>query len=209
MFDISNLWLFLLATVALNLTPGPDMLYVISRSISQGKKAGVVSSFGITVGALIHAVMAAFGLSFIISQSVLAFTVIKTAGALYLIYLGIKGFFMHRNVVIKKDKKVFSYKRMFWQGVITDILNPKVALFFISFLPQFVNPKSGMITEQILFLGVLFNISGITVLLLTTALFGYIAGWMEQHAFFEKMQKWFMPTSFVGLGIALLFSNRE
>ncbi len=156
MIDTSNLWLFLAAGIMLNLTPGADMLYVAARSTSQGTKAGIVSALGIAAGCLVHIFGAIIGLSALIAQSATAFEIIKYLGAAYLIYLGIKSIIkkdFNSDRLKSQDKK--SLWQIFKQGVITNVLNPKVALFFLAFLPQFIEPSSPNVSVQILFLGML------------------------------------------------------
>jgi len=123
----------------MNLTPGTDTMYIISRSISQGRKAGVYSVLGISTGSFIHTLLAAFGLSIILKQSILLFTAIKIMGAAYLIYLGIKMLFQKSPLTFEPSAlKHLELRKIYMQGVITNVTNPKVALFFISFLPQFI-----------------------------------------------------------------------
>ncbi|KIL45297.1 LysE family translocator [Jeotgalibacillus soli] len=141
MFGIINFELFLMTALLLNLTPGTDTMYIVSRTISQGRQAGVFSALGITTGTIFHTLLAAFGLSIILMNSVLLFNAIKIIGAIYLVYLGL-------NMIITKSLKKenrsipteFTKRKIFIQGMITNITNPKVALFFIAFLPQFINP---------------------------------------------------------------------
>src|SRR6476659_5379208 len=124
--NIHSFWLFALASLMLNLTPGNDMLYVITRSTSQGIKAGVVSSLGIMAGCMVHIIAAVVGLSAIIARSALAFNIVKYAGAAYLIYLGLRSLVnKKRSFEIKTDVPVLSHRNLFWQGVVTNVLNPK------------------------------------------------------------------------------------
>lgn len=157
MFGTQNLSVFLLAAISLNLVPGADTLYIISRSIAQGKKAGMVSVLGISTGSLLHTTAAALGLSAILATSAVAFTVVKLIGAVYLVYLGIQ-MFIDKNSQVNID--IDSENKSLWvvyrQGILTNILNPKVALFFLAFLPQFVDPASSARVFSFLFLGCLF-----------------------------------------------------
>lgn len=140
MFGIENFELFLMASTALNVIPGPDAVYIVTRSITQGRRAGLISSWGICTGAFIHTVIAGLGLSAILISSAYAFTVLKYLGAAYLIYLGIKSFFNQSNsfeIFSSKTSPVNSWT-IFVQGVLVDLLNPKVAIFFLAFLPQFI-----------------------------------------------------------------------
>ncbi|MBS1933681.1 MAG: LysE family translocator, partial [Bacteroidetes bacterium] len=156
--------MFALTALLLNLTPGNDMLFVIARSSSQGSKAGIISAFGIMAGCAVHMFAAVAGLSAIIASSAVAFSIIKYIGAAYLVYLGIQSILDKTNKLnVHRSIQKTSYKKIFWQAVVTNVLNPKVALFFLAFLPQFINTKSGNATLQILFLGVWFNIGGTLV----------------------------------------------
>ncbi|MGZ5190446.1 MAG: LysE family translocator, partial [Flavisolibacter sp.] len=136
---IDNFWVFALTGLLLNLTPGNDMIYVIARSSGQGIKAGVISALGIGAGCIVHILAAVIGLSAIIAQSAIAFDIIKYAGAAYLIYLGIKSLLSKKKKLTINKLEEISYTKIFWQGVITNVLNPKVALFFLAFLPQFID----------------------------------------------------------------------
>ena len=162
---IANLILFLAASLALITTPGPDMLYVITRSISQGKRAGYISSVGVSVGILAHTILAALGLSLILKTSATAFLIVKFAGAAYLIYLGIKTVVNKGSFVTQGEEGGnISTRELFTQGLLSNLLNPKVALFFMSFLPQFVGNNPASYTLNMLLLGGLFFILGLLVL---------------------------------------------
>src|SRR5262245_35646575 len=137
MNDPANLIVFMTATLALNLTPGPDMLYVIARSVGQGQKAGVVSALGIGAGCLAHTFAAALGLSALLMSSAVAYDVVKYAGAVYLIYLGVRALMSKSRFERQSELKPARLSDIFYQGVVTNVLNPKVALFFLAFLPQF------------------------------------------------------------------------
>src|SRR3569833_2302361 len=143
MLHLQNVYLFFIASLMLNLTPGNDMLYVASRSISQGSRAGIISALGIFCGCFVHIFAAVFGLSLIIARSAWLFNMIKFAGAGYLVYLGIRSLLSKANTnETEQDSAKLNYWKLFKQGVITKALTPKVAIFFLSFLPQFVDPQS-------------------------------------------------------------------
>lgn len=209
MIETSSLLLFMAAGLMLNLTPGPDMLYVATRSMHQGQKAGVVSALGIGAGSIVHCLAAAFGLSAILMYSATAFMVIKFAGAAYLIYLGIKTLLSKQSALGAPMLERVSLKKMFWQGVITNILNPKVALFFLAFLPQFVNVEKGNTALQILFLGTLFNISGTTVNTLVGLFAGYAGQRLMQSPKAMTIQRWVTGSVFLALGARLAFAERK
>lgn len=207
---IENFWVFALTGLLLNLTPGNDMLYVIARSSGQGTKAGVVSALGIGAGCVIHILAAAVGLSALITQSATAFTVIKYIGAAYLIYLGIKSLGAKKSsLVVHKKVKELSYKKIFWQGVLTNILNPKVALFFLAFLPQFITIQHGSPVLQILFLGAWFNIVGTLVNVLVALLFGKIGVFLAKSPGFVQWQERITGVILIGLGIKVALSSKK
>ena len=134
MFSIENFYLFLGVSIVINLSPGPDMIYTAARSLSQGTKGGIFSALGVFCGCLFHITAATFGLSKIIEESVLLFSIIKYAGAAYLVYLGIKALFNKKQKADITNLPALSNKKIFTQGMLTNILNPKVAIFFLSFL---------------------------------------------------------------------------
>ncbi len=173
--DASSYWLvFFSAAIAINISPGPDLIYILSKTIAHGRKIGIVSSLGVCSGALVHVCAAAFGLSAILATSAVAFTVVKVVGAGYLIYLGIKALRSKGatfDMVVKKQSKSTTWSA-FRQGALVDILNPKVAIFFMAFLPQFVRPELGHASAQIFILGVLVILVAVVVecaLVLTAA----------------------------------------
>ncbi|HEY4876542.1 MAG TPA: LysE family translocator [Puia sp.] len=205
-----NFWLFAVTALLLNLTPGNDMLFVIARSSSQGSKAGIVSSLGIMSGCMVHMIAAVAGLSAIIAKSAVAFTVIKYVGAVYLIYLGAKSFLdKEKNIQVNNSIIKTSYKKIFWQGVLTNVLNPKVALFFLAFLPQFINTKTGNATAQILFLGVWFNVGGTLVNIIVALLFGKIGKLLSKSGRFVQWQKRITGSILIALGIKVALSSRK
>jgi threonine/homoserine/homoserine lactone efflux protein len=209
MIETSSLLLFMAAGLMLNLTPGPDMLYVATRSVNQGQKAGVVSALGIGAGSIVHCLAAAFGISAVLMYSATAFMIVKFAGAAYLIYLGIKTLFTKQNALGAQTLEPVSLQKMFWQGVITNILNPKVALFFLAFLPQFVNVEKGNTALQILFLGTIFNISGTTVNMLVGLFFGYTGQRLMSNPKIAIIQRWVTGSVFLALGARLAFAERK
>jgi threonine/homoserine/homoserine lactone efflux protein len=207
---IQNFWVFALTALMLNLTPGNDMLYVIARSTSQGSKAGIVSSLGIMAGCMVHIIAAMAGLSAIIASSSLAFDIIKYIGAAYLIYLGIRAVLSKKHSLeIKTPVKKLSYKKIFWQGFLTNVLNPKVALFFLAFLPQFIDIAKENTGWQILFLGTWFDVGGTLVNIVVALLFGKIGQWLNRSAAFVQWQQRITGTLLIALGIKVALSSRE
>ena len=179
---VATLVPFFVAALTLNLTPGADMTYVIARSVGQGRAAGVVSALGVSAGSLVHALLAALGLSALVLQSETAFQVIKYAGAAYLLYLAWKAWRATDASMGVAPRPPARLRRIFAEGALTNLLNPKVALFILAFLPLFVDPARGSVAGQILFLGLLFNTSGTTVNVLVAAFVGWLAGTARQRA---------------------------
>ena len=163
MFGTHDLWLFVLSGFLLNITPGPDTLYIVGRSSTQGWRAGAVAALGIGAGTLVHICAAALGLSAILAASASAFTAVKFIGAAYLLYVGIS---LIRSAGASKSSpsavvaRAASIRIIFVQGFLTNVLNPKVALFFLAFLPQFVAADAGSKPLAFLFLGAIFDFNG-------------------------------------------------
>ena len=204
--DSSSYWLiFFSAALAINISPGPDMIYIISRTIAQGRKIGIASSLGVCSGALVHVFAAALGLSAILATSAAAFTVVKYVGAAYLIYLGIqslrsKG--ISFDVPVRESVQITAWQA-FRQGAMVDVLNPKVAIFFMAFLPQFVRPELGHDALQIVVLG------GFVILVAVVVESFIVITAARTTAFFRRNRRlsiWldrFLGSVLIGLGIRL------
>ncbi len=209
MFNIENFYLFLSVSILVNLSPGPDMLYTAARSLSQGTRAGIFSALGIFTGCLFHTTAAIFGLSKIIEESFLLFSIIKYAGAAYLIYLGLRSFFRKKkNEAALSALSTMSYRKIFMQGMVTNLLNPKVAIFFLSFLPQFINPHSSNLREQIAVLGFWFDIQGTLILILVAWLTGAFRFILQRNKNFWNWQEKITGLILVGLGIKILTGKK-
>src|SRR5579859_1561689 len=203
---------FLVAALALNFAPGPDMLYVLGRSLGQGRKAGIVSALGIFAGCLVHITAAALGLAALLQASAAAYNVIRYAGAAYLIYLGVRMLFgkQTQNALSPRNSPPSaSLGRIFTQGVITNVLNPKVAMFFVAFLPQFVNAARGPVAFQIAILGLIFNVGGTLVNIGVAFFAGHIGNRLRQSTRAARLQRWFTGSIFIGLGIRLGLASRK
>ena len=210
MILVNDFLIFALASLVLNITPGNDMLYVATRSTSQGVKAGVISALGIAGGCIVHLLAAVIGLSAIIASSAIAFDIIKYVGAAYLVYLGIRSILSKQNKFsIDKNVEKKSLSKLFWQGVLTNVLNPKVALFFLAFLPQFIHPEKGNTSMQILLLGLWFNFSGTIVNCIVALLFGKLGNWLSDKQAFIKWQSKITGLLLIGLGIKVALSSRK
>ena len=204
MFGIHDFGLFLAAGILLNLTPGPDTVYILGRSITQGREAGIASALGISLGSIFHTCAAALGLSAILATSALAFGTIKLIGGAYLIFLGIKMILDRRKQLsLPSNFRRRTTLAAFRQGILTNILNPKVALFFLAFLPQFIDPASNMKIAAFITLGLTFVTTG-TIWCLILAWFASAFG--ERLRANETITQWLNRTTgalFIFLGLRL------
>jgi threonine/homoserine/homoserine lactone efflux protein len=206
--ELSSLTLFFVATAVLLITPGPAVLYIVARSIDQGRLAGIVSTLGISMGALFHVAAAALGLSAVLVNSALAFNIVKYLGAAYLIYLGIRSFMVKEDVAQPTHLQPQKLSRIFRQGIIINLLNPKTALFFFAFLPQFVSVNNGApITAQILFLGAIFVLMALFSDSMYAILAGTMGHWLRGNLNFIRKQRYFAGTIYIALGLTTAFSG--
>jgi threonine/homoserine/homoserine lactone efflux protein len=198
---------FVGAALALLVVPGPAVLYVVTRSIHQGRRAGLVSVAGIHLGTLVHITAASAGLSALLVSSATAFTVVKLAGAAYLIVLGLWTLLARRpdtEIALGGERRL---RRVFAQGVVVNVLNPKTALFFLAFLPQFVDRSRGHVTLQIALLGIVFAVLG----MMTDSLWALGAGSagdvLRRSRHFARVQRYVSGSVFVGLGVLAAFAG--
>ena len=183
------------------------MLYVIGRSVGQGRKAGIVSALGIFVGCLVHVTAAAAGLAALLRSSPIAFSLIRYAGAAYLIYLGAKILLRPPQPLDAPETSDAPMAAIFRQGVITNVLNPKVALFFLAFLPQFTDVSRGPVALQVLLLGLIFDVGGTLVNLAVAYGGGHAGEALKRNQKLVRLQKWITGTVFVGLGMRIGLSR--
>ena len=203
---------FLFAGILLNLTPGNDTIFILSKSIGQGRKAGIISAIGIGAGCIVHTMMAAFGLSLVIAKSIMLFNVIKIAGAAYLVYMGYK-MIVEKNglntAAISSLSSSPGYFKIFRDGVITNILNPKVALFFIAFLPQFIDPAVKSPEIPFLILGFTFILTGTAWCLLlacfAAVIFKRLKNNKQSAILINRICGW----TLVALGVKVAITNPE
>ena len=179
--DTHSLLVFMAAALALNVTPGPDMLYVAARGAAEGRGAGVASALGIAAGTLVHIALVALGLAALLATEPEAATALRLGGAAYLVVLGLRSLLRPAGIA-DRPLTPATRARVFWQGVATNVLNPKVALFFLAFLPQFVDPARGSAPSQVLALGLLFNASGTLVNLAVALASSRAAGRLRRSA---------------------------
>lgn len=205
MYGIMNFEVFLVAAILLNLTPGTDTMYIVSRSISQGRTAGIYSALGISAGVVVHTLLAAFGLSVILVQSAFLFNVIKIIGAFYLAYLGIKMLLAKKTAKEQKSLPKQDNKKIFVQGMITNVTNSKVALFFLAFLPQFIHTDAG-VTSPIAFiiLGLTFTLTGGAWCLITAYFSSMATNKLRGNSKFETVLNKLTGVIFIAMGIKLL-----
>jgi threonine/homoserine/homoserine lactone efflux protein len=205
--DAANLALFAVAALALLVVPGPAVIYVVARSIHQGRRAGLASVLGIHVGTLVHIAAATAGLSALLVSSSIAFTAVKIAGAVYLIALGLWTLFSRRpeaEVALGGEQNL---RRAFAQGIVVNVLNPKTALFFLAFLPQFVDADTSHPAVQIAVLGILFALLGLVTDSLWAVAAGTAGGLLRRSRRFVRGQRYVTGTVYVGLGVATAFAG--
>ena len=201
MVQLLNLPVFLLAVLILLLTPGPAVLYIIARSMDQGRLAGFVSVLSIESGNSVHVLAATLGLSAILMSSALAFSIVKYLGAAYLIYLGVRRLLARdqSHEIAKLQRQ--SLRRIYSQGVLVATLNPKTALFFLAFLPQFVDPSMGSVSLQLLTLGGIF----VMMAIVTDSIYAFLAstasGWLKRNQSFLHADRYIVGSVYIGLGV--------
>jgi threonine/homoserine/homoserine lactone efflux protein len=194
--------LFVLASLALLLIPGPAVLYIVSRSIDQGRAAGLASVLGVSTGTLIQVAFAVVGLSSLVLASAIAFDVVKYAGAVYLLFLGVKRLLSRSEAEVSESRSPKTLRRLYTQGVIVNTLNPKTALFIFALLPQFVDVHAGRVWLQVLVLGLTLCALG----LLSDGLYAFVAGTaadrLRGSRGLARVERWFGGAVLIGLGIA-------
>lgn len=211
MIGIIHFETFLLTGILLNITPGNDTIFILSKSISQGKKAGIVSALGIGTGSIVHTVLAVLGLSIIISKSILLFNIIKYTGAVYLLYMGYQ---MLRsksqfNDTTSLENKSTNYNKIYRDGIITNVLNPKVALFFIAFLPQFINPNLKDTILPFITLGMTFITTGLIWYLVLVTFSSTISAKLKKNNKTETIINRICGITLIGLGIKIALTNKK
>ncbi len=205
--DWSSLGIFVAAAVLLLITPGPAVLYIVTRSVDQGRRAGLVSALGVHAGTLVHVAAAAAGLSVLLAASAVLFGVVKYLGAAYLIFLGIRRLLDKAPIIGAGSARAVPLRRAFVDGAVVNVLNPKTALFFLAFLPQFVDPARGPVGWQVLTLGFLFVLLGLVTDGLYAVGAGSIGRWLRANPRCISRQRWVSGGMYIGLGVAAAFST--
>ena len=197
--DLSTLLLFMAAAGIVVAIPGPNHLYIITLSVSQGRSAGLTSAAGVETGTLVHIAAAALGLSSIIASSALAFSVIKYAGAAYLIFLGLRTLLRRPK---PGSRSADQLSKVYREGILVNVLNPKVALFFLAFLPQFIDTNSGLAALQIIVLGLVMSLMGMASDIVYALTGGALRNLLERRPRFLQAQRYATGTVYLGLGAA-------
>jgi threonine/homoserine/homoserine lactone efflux protein len=217
MFDSTRFFLFLTAAVLLAIAPGPGMLYVLARSLAGGKREGVLSALGTFLGGMVHVFAAALGVSVVLAKSAVAFSTVKYVGAAYLCFLGVRMILDARGGAREEEtgvqvcgaKDVKPARNPLWQGVATEVLNPKTALFFLSFIPQFVNRAGGHVFLQFVALGTISVVLNTTADLIVIALAGPLGERIRSSATFRRRQRTATGAIMIGLGTYLATSENQ
>lgn len=208
MIELTQLLYFIAVSVALTLLPGPDILFVLSISISQGKKAGIATASGLCTGLLFHTTAAALGISALVYSSAIAFTIVKYAGAFYLIYLAFKALKETGTFFSSFEVKETDVPLLYKRGIVMNLLNPKVSLFFLAFLPQFVIAGSGSIPLQMIFLGIVFLFQALFIFFLVSIFAGFIGSRIMKMSNAGKYVNWAKAGIFSIIGVELALSGR-
>lgn len=196
---------FLLASIALTLSPGPDILYVMTQSISNGKKFGIATAAGLVSGILVHTTLIALGISAILKQSEMVFTSIKILGACYLLWIAFQVYKAPASITFSKERSPQkSVRALFKQGFIMNVLNPKVTLFFLAFFPGFIDESLGNVTQQIYLLGFLFMLQAFLIFSLVSILADQLTVFIRTNQKFALFLKWLQIVVFVGIAVLIL-----
>ena len=206
---LPTLSIFLLAALGLLLVPGPAVIYIVTRSAAHGRKAGFASVLGIEVATLIHSMAAALGLSALLLASAVAFQLLKYAGAAYLIYLGVRTFFSRDEMTGPLLPAPANLSQLFAKGLVVNLLNPKTALFFYAFLPQFVDPSKGAVQLQIFMLGILFVMLATCTDGTYSLLASSVGRWIFQNVRMRRVRRYVSAGIYVALGVAAAVSGVE
>ncbi|RCV47358.1 LysE family translocator [Marinitenerispora sediminis] len=211
MFDTHTLAIFIAAGAALVIAPGPNLIYILTRSVSQGRRAGVISSLGVETGTLVHITATAVGLSSLLAASELAFNVVKYVGAGYLVYLGIRALRDGDQLSLTPSSATppRALPRVYRDGILVSIFNPKVALFFMAFLPQFVDPAQGSVVAQVVQLGGIMAVMGLAMDLVYALGGGAIGGWLARRPALASRQHYLVGGVYLSLGAATALSGRH
>ncbi|WP_050183216.1 LysE family translocator [Domibacillus robiginosus] len=208
MFDFSTLLTFTAVVIGLFLVPGPAVLLTAARTVQNGRKAGVITGLGLATGDLIHTIFAAVGLSAILMTSASAFNMVKWAGALYLFYMGIRAIFAKASQTEMAKASAASAGRIYSQAILAEVLNPKTALFFLAFLPQFVDPTRGASIVQFMTLGFIFVLLGVVYTTLIAITVGPISRWIKRFSWLNQGGNKMIGAIYISLGLKVALQGR-
>jgi len=208
MLEFQTIVMFVTASTLLALAPGPDILFVLTQSMTKGSRSGIVIALGLCSGLVFHTTAVALGVAVIFQTSMLAFTILKCVGAGYLLYLAFMAFKDASRSKLDADKSPLSLKALYRRGIFMNITNPKVSIFFLAFLPQFTNPEQDNVTAQIFTLGALFMLCAFVVFTLVSLLAGRVGNWFSKTKNGEKILNRAAGTIFAALAIKLALSSR-
>lgn len=208
MIEPAKFAVFIGVSWALIIAPGPDMFYVITRGMAHGRRAGILSAIGVVCGILVHTTAAAFGLTLILQTSAFAFLLVKYVGAAYLVYLGVKAWREKRTFSLKTSPLIVKSRTLFWQGVLSSVFNPKLAIFFLAFLPQFINKGSSHGTVQMFILGLTFASFGLCFLFVVGYFSGTVGRWLTRRPRYAQFFQRLAGGILIGLGIRLAAAER-
>jgi threonine/homoserine/homoserine lactone efflux protein len=209
MIEPTRFVLFIGISWALIIAPGPDMFYVITRGMAHGRKAGMLSAIGVVCGILIHTTASALGLTLVIQSSVFAFLLVKYVGAAYLLFLGVKTFRDKSTFSLHSPTSTMNSITLFWQGVLSNVLNPKIAIFFLAFLPQFVDKGSNQFMLQMVMLGLTFAGMGLCFLLVAGYFSGALGGWLARRPHYPLFLQRLAGGILIGLGMRLALAEKQ
>jgi threonine/homoserine/homoserine lactone efflux protein len=207
--DLTTLMLFAAAGTILVLTPGPDMIYVLTRGIGQGRAAGIVSVLGILAGSFVHASAVALGLASLFAASPLAYDILRYAGAAYLLWLAYKALAAGNDEFVLASRAPAGRRRIFLEALVTNVLNPKVSLFYLTFMPQFVDPARGPVWIQVLFLAAVLNLITLAIKGPLALAAGQVGGWLAARPRVRRIQRWVLGTVFGALALRLAWPERR
>lgn len=208
MIPLDVLGTYFLACLVLAIAPGPDNLFVLTQSALQGRKAGLLVVTGLCTGLLFHTTAVALGVAVIFKTSELAFTLLKVAGAVYLLYLAWGAFKSGATTIEGKSNPVLNSGQLYRRGIFMNVTNPKVSIFFLAFLPQFASPARGSLGWQMLELGLVFILSAILVFGAIALAAGSLGEWLNRSSRVQRMINWLAGTVFIGLAVKLLLTER-
>lgn len=209
MFDVQSMTMFITASILLGLSPGPDNIFVLTQSIMHGRSAGIIITLGLCTGLMVHTSLVAFGVAVLFQTSLLAFNILKYLGAAYLLYLAWMAFRAPSDAITINKEKALSLWQLYRRGIIMNITNPKVSIFFMAFLPQFADPARGSMTLQLIILGGIFITATILVFGTISQIAGIAGGWITRSSKAQSLLHKIAGIVFLSLAIKLIFTSQK